>query len=329
MIICRIPYRCSIFGGSTDTPSFYQNHPTFLINFALNKYCYVSLNETIGLTDIKYQSFCSVVDKVKSIKDLSNPGIRGSLEVLKQKYYPNIDNLSIYVSNQIPDRTGLGTSSSLVAGVLKSVHALYNNKISKKELARETIYVERIHNKEVGGIQDEIAVVYGGFNQIEIAKTGDFTVKPMGLSQEFLNLFSQSSLLFYTNKQRNSFEIAKSIDQKSTNNYKLRIRDIALEAKKEFENENIERIGKLIAKSWEEKKSISNLISNNHIDNLVETLIKAGCYGVRLLGSGGAGFLFCLFDPKDKEKIIQSVDLKHIETGFDFDGAKIIFNERD
>src|SRR3954470_4089339 len=116
MIICRVPYRCSLFGGACDMPSFYEEHGAYLINFALNNHCYISINQIPDLTPIRFQSFCSKVDKVDSLGELSNPGIRGSLEYLRDKYYPNLDNLSVYVSNSVPDRTGLATSSSLVAG---------------------------------------------------------------------------------------------------------------------------------------------------------------------------------------------------------------------
>lgn len=51
--------------------------------------------------------------------------------------------------------------------------------MSKKQLADEAIYLERVQCKEVGGIQDQIATAYGGMNKIEFGDFG-YIVKPEG-----------------------------------------------------------------------------------------------------------------------------------------------------
>ena len=127
-----------------------------------------------------------------------------------------------------------------------------------------------------------------------------------------------------TINQRNSFDIASSIDDKKSDNYKLRILDLAKEGYNAFCKQDIVEIGKLVNQGWIEKRAISNLISNEYIDNLINNLLRLGCYGVRLMGNGGAGFLLCFFDPKLRKSIIQNTNLKYLDIDFDWEGSKIL-----
>lgn len=326
MLISRSPYRCSIFGGATDIQSFYRDYGGFVINFALKKYCYLSVNQITDLDNINWQAFYSKVEKVENLYQLENGGIRGSLEYLKNKFYPNLNKLSFYVQNEVPDRTGLGTSSAFVTNIIRAVHALNEHNISKQELAKGSIYVERVHNNETGGVQDNIATAFGGLNATTIDKNGEFKVRPIPVSSEFIDEFKSSTLLLYVN-QRNSFDIASSIDNKKSDNYKLRLLDLAQEGYNAFCNESMKDIGNLVQKGWEEKRAISTLISNPYIDNLIDNLLRLGCYGVRLMGNGGAGFLLCFFDPSLRKKVIESTRLKYLDVDFDWEGTKIIFQQ--
>ena len=43
MIICRTPFRVSLFGGGTDYPKWYREHGGNVLGFTINKYCYISV----------------------------------------------------------------------------------------------------------------------------------------------------------------------------------------------------------------------------------------------------------------------------------------------
>ncbi len=79
----------------------------------------------------------------------------------------------------LPAQTGIGSSSSFIVGLLKAGHALQGNYPSKKEIAKEAVYIERVLLGEVGGVQDQIWAAYGRDNSIHIDKAGEFEVKPL------------------------------------------------------------------------------------------------------------------------------------------------------
>ena len=41
MLMIKSPFRISLFGGSTDYKSFYENHGSFIIGTTIYKYCYL------------------------------------------------------------------------------------------------------------------------------------------------------------------------------------------------------------------------------------------------------------------------------------------------
>ena len=43
MIICRTPFRISLFGGGTDLPDWYKNNDGMIISGSINKYCFIQL----------------------------------------------------------------------------------------------------------------------------------------------------------------------------------------------------------------------------------------------------------------------------------------------
>jgi D-glycero-alpha-D-manno-heptose-7-phosphate kinase len=43
MNIIKVPFRISLFGGSTDYKSFYEKHGSFIIETTIDKFCYLEV----------------------------------------------------------------------------------------------------------------------------------------------------------------------------------------------------------------------------------------------------------------------------------------------
>jgi len=317
MFISRAPLRISFFGGSTDYKDFYSEHGSLLIGTTIDKFAFTGLRYRPRFLDRHTYVAYSNYDIVDDVEHINNPLIRETL-----KYYNIFQHIDLITFNDIPSRTGLGGSSSFCVSLIHSIYKLLNKVPDKNTIIDEAIDIERNVLKDSGGIQDQIWAGYGGFNSIVIKKDGKYIVKPLPISKEFILEFKQSLTLIYTNIQRDTSDIAKSHE----NTDKTHLLKIAKEGLDYFTNENIRGIGKLIQMSWEEKKSISNLISTNEVDEIITNVLSNGAYGAKLLGSGGCGFVCVVGPPKTISKINHIYKDRILNFEFDTEGSQTVLS---
>ena len=86
------------------------------------------------------------------------------------------------------------------------------------------------------------------------------------------------------------------------------------EGKKILESGNVDDFGRLLNTSWEEKKNLSNLITNNKIDELYNEAINYGALGGKLLGAGGGGFLLVVVKEENKQNVKNSSKKWHVSS---------------
>jgi len=320
MIIVKTPLRISLFGGGTDYKEFYSEYGSLVIGFSIDKYSYVSLRRTPSIFPFKSIVSYSKTERVSRNKDILHDGVRGVLEYLNIK-----EGVEINYAGDLPAQTGTGSSSSFIVGLLNAIYCLKNKQISQKELAEQAIEVERVLLAEPGGIQDQIWAAYGGMNSIEIHKTGSFEVKPLPVSQEFVNNLIERSILIYTGNTRKSFKIANEINSSDNIDAKKKILDLSRQAYSLFLDSDIDSIAECLSRSWNEKKKLSSLICPDTISKLYEDLTRMGMQGGKLLGAGGSGFIFGIFKTREEKEFVKKQYKKNnINFTIDKNGSQII-----
>jgi D-glycero-alpha-D-manno-heptose-7-phosphate kinase len=324
LIVSKTGYRLSLFGGGCDIKSYFELKGAFLIGASLDKFCYVTVKDLPNFSPNHFEAYYSRVEKVKTIEEIQNPGIRSTLQFIKERH-PELNNVAVYIQNSLPAQSGLGSSSAMIVGLLNALYHYLGYTPSKRQLAQDAIYIERTLLNEPGGWQDQVFAAYGHVSTLEIEKDGYFNVRPLAVSEDFLVKLKKSCVMFYLGGDRDSFEISRSYNSKDAEDNKDKIQVIARQAKKAFEDENISEIGYLMHDSWVQKRGISNLISNSYIDDIYNKAVCSGALGGKVMGAGGSGFLFCICeDGKRRQELINSLGLPFIEPGFNFEGSKII-----
>lgn len=319
MTIVKSPFRISLFGGSTDYKGFYEKYGSFIIGASINKYCYLSMRYRPSILSKQYLCTYSKYELVDKIEQIQNPLIRETL-----KFYDVNQPVEFFSYSDIPARTGLGGSSTYCVGMSYLIHKLQNKLIDKKQIIKSAIKIEREILKESGGIQDQIWPFAKGLNSIEINKNGEFFVKPLPITEEFITELQKSFTLIYTDEQRSTDAIAKSHENDIVN--KLNILELSKSSYSAFLKEDIKTIGELLYQSWINKEKISPLISNNKIKEIIDDVISLGAYGTKLLGSGGCGFVLVISNPIVKQKIIEKYNGNILEFDFDKTGTSEIFS---
>ena len=174
MIISKTPYRISFFGGGTDYPEWYLKNGGSVLSATIDKYIYITCRVLPPFFEHKYRVVWSKTERVKKISDIELNPVRVMLKKLKIK-----KGLEIHYDGDLPARSGMGSSSVFVVGLMNLFNHFKNTDIKKKKLAEDSIYFEQKILKEVVGSQDQVAAAYGGFNKIIFKKRGGFRVKPI------------------------------------------------------------------------------------------------------------------------------------------------------
>ena len=324
MIISKTPYRISFFGGGTDYPSWYKKNGGYVISATIDKYIYISCRKLPPFFNHKYRIVWSHIETVKKLKQIKHKVVREMLNKYKIK-----EGLEIHYDGDLPARSGMGSSSVFVVGLMNLFNHFKNKNIKKKKLAEDSIYFEQKILNEVVGSQDQVAAAYGGFNKIYFKRKGGFKVKPISIKRKVIKKLNNNLLLVYTGYKRTAHQIAKNYVNKlktSKKEYILKISDYARKAEKALQNGELDEFGTLLNDAWIEKKKLSASITNPAIDRIYNMAIKNGALGGKLLGAGGGGF-FIFYVPYFKQKKFIKYFKRLITIPFKFtsEGSKIIF----
>lgn len=326
MIISRTPFRISFFGGGSDFPEFYTDHPGCTLSTTIDKYCYISLHYLLPFFNFKFRASYSKTEAVTRAADFKHPLIRECLLHLSIEQALEIAHVS-----DLPGRTGLGTSSSFTVGLLNVLHAIRGENVTTDQLAREAILIERERVGDAGGHQDQYAAAYGGFLQIDYQGT-ETRINRLNLPTQRLAELRQHLQLFFMGTERTSDLIL--LDQKKRTPLNIRalkqMTDMAVQAQKILESKSdLRQFGELLNEAWKLKKGLAKGISNETIDQTYEAAKNVGAVGGKLLGAGGCGFVL-LFVPPENQPAVRN-QLKHLkEVSFEFsdEGSRIIFKDQ-
>jgi len=260
-------------------------------------------------------------ERVTDVESIEHPAIREAMKML------DMHEIRLTYEADLPARSGLGTSSSFAVGMLNAFYALKGKYADKRKLADDAIYLERVLCKESGGIQDQIAASFGGFNKISFNADG-YTVSPVIISPERKLRLNDNLMLFFTGFSRFSSDIQVEAEKslKSKEAQLLEMLQLVDEAEQVLTSKtDLTEFGKLLDYTWKLKRGITSKVSTDSIDAIYDKAIKAGATGGKLLGAGGGGFLL-FYVEADKQKNVHEAleDLLYVPFEFETAGTQVI-----
>ena len=329
MIISRTPFRVSFFGGGTDYPAWYREHGGAVLSVTINKYCYITCRYLPPFHEYKYLVRYFRREETQTIAEIKHPAVRECL-----KFMAFDRGVDIVHHADLPARSGMGSSSTFTVGLLHSLYALKHEMPTKRQLAINAIQIEQDEIGENVGSQDQTAAAFGGLNRIEFGGASEIMVKPYILAPEQFSYLQQHVMLFFTGFSRTASEIAKeqiaNIEQRKVNLHSMI--DIVNEAEKALldRDHGMTRFGQLLHEQWLVKRGMSSQITNDDIDNIYNTGMKAGALGGKLLGAGGGGFMMFFAEPERQTAIKAAMgNLLYVPIRFDHLGSQIIYFAKD
>lgn len=324
MIITRTPYRVSFFGGGTDYPGWYLKNGGQVLATTIDKYCYLTCRYLPPFFEHRIRIVYSKIESCFSVDEIQHPAVREGLRFL------NLDRgIEIHHDGDLPARSGIGSSSSFVVGLLHALYALKGQMIDKHRLAKESIYLEQQVMKETVGSQDQVLAAYGGLNHINFLPNGTISVTPLTITKERAEELNAHMMLFYTGIKRTAQQVAETYvtDIGSRGKQMNEMQKLVEEALAIFNNNApISHFGELLHEAWMIKCALSEKVSNEHVDTLYSQARKMGAIGGKLLGAGGGGFLLLFVPPEAQKKIIKKFNkLIYVPFLFESAGSQVIF----
>ncbi|MBN1483527.1 MAG: GHMP kinase [Chloroflexia bacterium] len=328
----KAPLRISFAGGGTDVSPYVEERGGAVLSTTIDKYAYATLrlhaerNITIKSLDYdivaKYgldapMRFDGQLDLVKAvIKRMNGDGNRQGLD--------------FFLHSDAPPGSGLGSSSTMVVALIGAFMQLRRLPLTNYEIAELAYQIERHDMAIKGGMQDQYAAVFGGFNFIEFTKSA-VIVNPLRVNRAILNELGYHLLLCYTGKTRLSAnilttqvdayvrreeEVLEAMDQ---------IKALAVEMKNALLRGHLSDFGHLLHEGWVSKKRLAQQITDPKIDELYQEARNNGALGGKILGAGGGGYmlLYCEFDKKHiiAEKL-EKLGGQVVEFDFDYHGMQ-------
>lgn len=316
LIRAKAPLRVGLAGGGTDVSPYCDTFGGSILNACITMYAYATIEPR---EDGKIELECPDRNKHKIYESKEELEIDGDFDLLKGVYNrivkdyikrPLSFKLTTYVD--APAGSGLGSSSTLVVAIVKAFQEWLNLPLGDYDLANLAWSIEREDLKMAGGRQDQYAAAFGGFNFMEF-NGSKVLVNPLRIKKEYLNELEFNILLYYTGTSRLSAKIIESQAQNAKNkNEKAieamhKIKQYSYDMKEALLTGNLYKMGDLLNDGWKYKKQMSSSISNEVIDNIYETAIKAGASGGKISGAGGGGFFMFYCPDNSRYKVIEEL----------------------
>ncbi len=329
MIITKTPYRISFFGGGTDYPAWYNEHGGKVLATTIDKYIRLSARFLPPFFEHKYRIVYSKIEEVVSPSQIEHPAVRAVFEYLNWKR-----GIELHYDGDLPARSGMGSSSAFVVGLLNSLMALKGRIISKEFVAQKALFIEQNILKENVGSQDQLCAAYGGFNKIVFNKGGTYEVQPVILPKRRLQQLESHLLLVFTGFTRISSNVAKQhVQQLDKNAVTLtRMEGMVEDALGIVQSQNgtMSDFGKLLNEAWQCKRSLTSAVSKAPIDEIYQEARAAGAIGGKLLGAGGGGFLLLFVKPEERKKVTERLNkLIQVPFGFEGLGSRVVLCQMD
>ena len=324
IIRSRAPLRISFAGGGTDGPPYPALRGGAVLSATINKYVYVSLSprrtSRIRIHSLDYDTVvkyrCNERVRRGSELDL----VRMTLHKLKVR-----TGADVFIHSDAPPGSGLGSSSTMAVAVTGLVRHWQRQSWTPYDVAQRAYRIEREDLGIKGGMQDQYAAAFGGFNYIEFH--GDaVVVNPLRIQPDVLNELRYRLVLCYTGRTRLSANIlSRQIQSVQDARPSVmaaldELKSLTLEMKSNLLRGRLNDFGTLLHETWLQKRRLDPAISNDTIETLYAKARAKGAMGGKLLGAGAGGYLLLFCAANRRHVIMQAlVRAGGQVTDFDFE----------
>ena len=329
----KAPLRLGLAGGGTDLPSYANLYGGMVLNVTINMYAHTTI-ETLLTGEVIFVA--QDIQKEMTFKSSSSLPTDHALKlhagvynrIVKEFNQGKPLSLKVTTKADSPIGSGLGTSSAIVVSMVKAYVELLKLPLGEYDVAKLSYDIERKDLNLSGGMQDQYAATFGGFNFIEFHGEDHVIVNPLRIRQWLKDEFEASLVLFFTGQSRESAhiideQIKHTRDNASDNLSGLHeLKQAAIRMKEAILKGNLSDVALELKNGWLAKKKTSKAVTNPLIDTIYEKAIEAGALAGKISGAGGGGFMMFIVDP------LKKLDVERALKNFDGEIRSVEFVEK-
>lgn len=314
----RAPLRLGLAGGGTDVAPYCDLFGGQVMNVAINRFAYATLDESPGGHVEFHAKDAGVTGRCQPDAVCLEPGPL----LLMQGVYLRICQsflggrrpaLRIRAHSDAPPGSGLGSSSTMVVALVGAFNEYFGLALGDYDIAHLAYEIERIDLGLSGGKQDQYAAAFGGFNFIEFYADDRVIVNPLRVKDWVWAELEASLVLYFTGVSRSSAEI---IDEQSRNieqgneqaimaSHRLKLE--AVQMKEALLRGDLRRLAEVMQAGWVAKKGIASSVNNPMIDALERVAFQHGATAAKISGAGGGGFMMFMCDPAERIGLVHAL----------------------
>jgi D-glycero-alpha-D-manno-heptose-7-phosphate kinase len=295
----------SFAGGGTDVPPFPEREGGLVLSATINRYAYGALaprsDAEIHLESVDFGMSLKYGLDEELIFDGKLDLAKAAIRKLGRGGY------DLFLHSNAPPGSGLGSSSAVMVTLIGLLTEYHKQPLTDYDIAELAFDVERKDLGIQGGLQDQYAATFGGFNFIEF-EPHRVIVNPLRIPSDVIHELEHNMLLCFTGKTRASDRIIDDQTSRWTGGDDQALeglragKELAVAMKNALLQRRLNDFGDLLGAAWEQKKKMSPKISNSFIDTAYAEARKHGALGGKVTGAGGGGYMlfYCPFQRKHR-----------------------------
>ena len=306
IVISRCPYRVSLLGGSSDLDWYVKNYEFGVaVGFSIKLYTRVILSyrESSERGILNYSSR----EEYRDVESISHPIIRSCLKRFNIEKKVELCSIGESISG-----SGLGSSSSFSAALIKAISKLNSIDLTNQEIAHYASEIEITDLKKPIGRQDQYLCALGGVNILNFRPNGRVSKSNEPNLISAIENFSKKLYIVNTSITRNATTKLENLKKEnSTVDFINDLRKIAtnfVEKSKSLNQKEIQELLESYMKdAWKIKRMMYGVMTKELFD-IEKKLFKAEFSVLKLLGAGGGGYFLVSYNGNNFENSKSELD---------------------
>ena len=299
LVRAKAPLRISFAGGGTDVSPFPELEGGCVLSATINRYAWGTLRRRddgqicINSLDFGTSLSYSSLDELVYDGEMDLP--KGAINRLAGDHRGGYD---LFLHSDAPPGSGLGSSSAMMVALVGLLKEMHGQPLTDYEVADLAYDIERVDLGILGGMQDQYAAAFGGFNFIEFL-ADRVVVNPLKISADTLNELEYNMLLCDTGRVRLSSRIIEDQvrryqDGNADTMTALRdLKALTLEMKNALLRRQLDDFGRLLDEEWRHKRRMSDRISSPNSTSCTRSRSRKGRWAARSPAPAAAATCCC------------------------------------